>query len=245
MAQGPDDAAARPGGTVEPPLLRRAVDALGGARGTLLASLPTVGFVVGNEAGGLRAGAASGTAVALLVLVERLRSGQQLLPAVGGFVGVLALVALTLRSGSPSTFFLPAVLSLLVQSTALLGAAALRRPVTGHVCALLAAVPAGWRSEHRLLRLFVQQDLVWAVLFALRSAVTAALVLHGSVTGAGLFRLTGTPMYIALVALCVRWARPVVLRAPQLHPVGESSGTTPALPDDGKGADQDGCAARD
>ena len=43
-----------------------------------------------------------------------------------------------------------------------------------------------------------------------RSGVTGALYLAGSTTGAGLFRLTGTPMYVLLVALCVRWARPVV-----------------------------------
>jgi hypothetical protein len=226
MAQEPDGAAARPDGPAEPPVLRRAVDALGGARGTLLASLPTVGFVVGNEAGGLGVGAISGTTVALLVLLERLRSRQRPLPAVGGFVAVVALVALALRSGSPSTFFLPAVVTLLLQSAALLGAAALRRPVSGHVSALLAAVPEGWRADQRLLRLFVQQDLVWSVVFVLRSAVTAAFVLHGSVTGAGLFRLTGTPMYVALVALCVRWARPVVLRTPQPLPAGESAEST-------------------
>ena len=199
-------------GTAGDPPLRRAVDALGGARGTLLASLPTVGFVVGNELAGVVTGAAGGTVAALLVLGERLRGGHRVLPAAGGFLAVVALVALTLRSGTATTFFLPAVLTLLAQSAGLLLAVVAGRPVTGHVAGQLHAVPATWRAHPGLLGLFRQQDLVWSLVFALRSAVTAALLLQGSVAGAGLFRLTGTPMYIALVALCVRWARPALRR---------------------------------
>ena len=201
----------RAGQAGDPPL-RRAVDALGGAGVALLASLPTVGFVVGNELAGVASGAVGGTVAALLVLGERLRGGHRVLPAVGGFIAVLALVGLTLRSGTATTFFLPAVLTLLAQSAALLLAVGAGQPVTGHVAAQLHAVPATWRADARLLGLFRQQDLVWAVVFALRSAVTAALLLQGSVAGAGLFRLTGTPMYIALAALCVRWARPALRR---------------------------------
>ena len=171
-----------------------------------------MGFVVGNELAGVVTGAIGGTVAALLVLAERLRGGHRVLPAVGGFVAVLALVALTLRSGNATTFFLPAVLTLLGQSAALLLAVVFRQPVTGHVADRLHAVRATWRADAGLLDLFRQQDLVWAVVFALRSAVTAALLLQGSVAGAGLFRLTGTPMYIALVALCVRWARPALQR---------------------------------
>lgn len=91
-------------------------------------------------------------------------------------------------------------------------AVAVHRPVAGHLARQLEVVPGDWRQHPGLLRLFTEQDLVWAALLALRSAVTAALVLAGTVTVtvASLFRLTGTPMCIALVAMCVRWARPIL-----------------------------------
>ena len=123
---------------------------------------------------------------------------------------VLGLVGLALASGRPEAFFLPAVVGLAAQSGGFVTAALVGRPVSGHVARMLDAVPPGWRHDDAVRELFRLQDLMWAGVFALRGGVTAALALSGSVGGAGAFRLTGTPMYIALIALCVRWARPVV-----------------------------------
>lgn len=210
-----------PPAPVDPPL-RRAVEVLGGGRGALLASLPTVGYVVGDGLGGLRAGAVAGIAAGLVVLLERLRARARVTPAVAGFVGVVALVALALSSGTPTAFFVPAVLTLLGESALVTCAALAGRPVTGLVARQLHEVPTSWRSHPRLRQLFVTQDLVWAVLLALRAAITAAFVITGSVAGAGLFRLTGTPMYVALIAVCVRWARPVV-RGDAVQTVGAAA----------------------
>jgi hypothetical protein len=190
--------------------LQRALDALGGARGALLASLPTVGFVLGDALGGLPVAALLGVAAAGVVLVERLRGGHRTLPALVGFGAVLVLVGVALRTGSPSAFFLPAVLSLAAQSAGLLTASVAGRPVTGFVARQVGAVPFAWRSDPVLRRLFREQDLLWSGVFALRSAVTAALVLQDDVLGAGLFRLTGTPLYLLLVVVCVRWAAPTL-----------------------------------
>lgn len=200
-----------PAGSGEPPL-RRAVDAVGGARGALLASLPTVAYVVGDAVGGLAVGAGAGAGAGLVVLVERLRARQRTTPAVLGFLGLLGLLGLALGSGRPEAFFLPAVVSLAAQSSGFASAALCSRPVTGHVARVLDAVPPGWRADPVLRDLFRRQDLLWAAVFALRSGITAAFALSGSVTGAGAFRLTGTPMYIGLIALCVRWARPTLRR---------------------------------
>jgi hypothetical protein len=169
-----------------------------------------VGYVVGEGLGGLRAGAVGGIGAALVVLAERLRSGSRLTPAVVGFLGVVALVAYAVSSGQATAFFTPAVVTLALESAGLLCAALAGRPVTGEVARRLGEVPEDWRSDAALQSLFRQQDLVWSALLAVRASVTAAFVVSGSVTGAGLFRLTGTPMYVALVAVCVRWALPVL-----------------------------------
>lgn len=201
-------AAALSGAAVPP--LRRAVDLLGGARGALLASLPTVAYVVGDSAGGLLVGAAAGAVAGAVVLVERLRGGHPVTPAVAGFLVVLALVGLALVTGRAEAFFLPAVVGLALQSAGLACAALAGRPVTGAVARMLGEVDGRWRGDAVLCALFRQQDVLWAAVFATRAGVTAALALSGSVGGAGAFRLTGTPMYVLLVALCVRWAQPVV-----------------------------------
>lgn len=190
--------------------LRRAVAAMGGARGVLLASLPTVAYVLGDAVGGVVVGAGAGAVTGLGVLVERVRTGHRTTPAVVGFLVVLGLVALAVVTGRPEAFFLPAVLGLGMQAAGFASAALARRPVSGHVARMLGVVPHAWRREPALLDLFRRQDVMWAGVFSLRAAVTAAFALSGSVAGAGVFRLTGTPMYIALVALCVRWARPTL-----------------------------------
>jgi hypothetical protein len=146
----------------------------------------------------------------VLVFAERLRGGHRTVPAVVGLLVVLGLVAVALLTGRPEAFFLPAVVGLAAQSAGFASAALLGRPVTGHVARMLGSVPAGWRARDDVRALFCRQDLLWAVVFALRGGVTAAFALSGSVAGAGAFRLSGTPMYIALVALCVRWARPAL-----------------------------------
>ena len=198
--------------TREAPPLRRAIDSLGGARGALLASLPTVAYVVGDAVGGLPVGAASGAVAGVVVFAERLRAGQRVTPAVVGLLAVLGLVALALVTGRAEAFFLPAVVGLSLQSAGFACAALVARPVSGHVARMLGEVPRHWRDVDPVRRVFCEQDVMWSGVFALRGAVTAALALQGSVAGAGAFRLTGTPMYIALIALCVRWARPVVRR---------------------------------
>lgn len=194
--------------------LRRALDALGGGRGALLASLPTVGFVIGAELSGVAAGAALGAVAALLVLVERLRSGHGPTAAVAGAVGVLVLLVLALVSGRAEAFFLPGVFSLMGQSGGLLLTALVRRPFAGAVGQAFGALPDRWRSDPVLVSLFVRQDLLWAAVFGLRGVVTGLLVLGGTTGWAGAFRLTGTPLYVLLVALCVRWAQPVVAERP-------------------------------
>ena len=145
-----------------------------------------------------------------MVLVERLRGGHPVTPAVAGFLVVLLLVGLALVTGRAEAFFLPAVVGLGLQAAGVATAALAGRPVTGSVGRMLGELPPGWRDDPALCALFREQDVLWAGVFATRAAVTAALALSGSVGGAGAFRLTGTPMYVLLVALCVRWARPVV-----------------------------------
>jgi hypothetical protein len=196
---------------------------VGGARGALLASLPTVAYVTGDAVAGLTAGAGAGAATAVVVFVERVRTGQRTTPAVVGLLVVLGLVGLALLTGRPEAFFLPAVLGLALQAAGLVAAAVTGRPVTGHVARQLGTVGPSWRRDPGLRLLFCQQDLMWAGVFSLRAAVTAALALSGSVAAAGVFRLTGTPMYIALVALCVRWAGPVLSARQPEAPAGAPS----------------------
>jgi hypothetical protein len=153
-------------------------------------------------------GAAAGAVGGLVVLLERLRGGHRVTPAVVGFLVVLGLVGLALVTGRPEAFFLPAVVGLAAQSAGFTTAGLAGWPVSGHVARMVGAVPRGWREDRPARLLFCRQDVLWALVFSLRGGITAALALSGSVAGAGVFRLTGTPMYIAVIALCVRWSRP-------------------------------------
>jgi len=135
------------------------LDSLGGWRGMLDATLPTLAFIVANSAAGLRVGiwAALGTAVLLFGL--RLLRRESVQQAVSGVFGVAIAVAIAAASGQARDFFVPGLIRNAVLGVVLLGSIAVRRPLVGVVAEFLApshlgsmassSVPGLRRRMHR------------------------------------------------------------------------------------------------
>ncbi|RBY98161.1 hypothetical protein DQ237_02875 [Blastococcus sp. TF02-8] len=172
---------------------------LGGWRGMVDASLPTIAFVVANGVGGLRVGIWAAIVAALLVFVLRVVRRQSVQQAVSGLFAVGVAVVIAMASGQARDYFVLGILRSLAIGVVLLASVPFRRPLVGVAAEFLApshlgslaghslrpgrsrrpveerAAPAEaerhWRDDPRLVRAYGWLTVLWAASFLLRAGV--------------------------------------------------------------------------
>jgi hypothetical protein len=147
VTDGPGVSAAHDGSDTDGPVDDRStfrfdrqlvLEQLGGWRGMLDASLPTVAFIVGNSVGGLTPGIWSAVGAAVLVFALRLVRRQSVQQAVSGLFAVVVDVAIAAYSGHARDYFVLGILRNAAIAVVLLGSALVRRPLVGVVAEFLA-----------------------------------------------------------------------------------------------------------
>jgi len=157
-AAGPDDGVdERPatpgddGGRAAPAFNRELVlEQLGGWRGMVDATLPTIAFVVANSLAGLRTGIWAAVAAAVLVFVLRLARKESVQQAVSGLFAVGVAVAIASASGQARNFFVLGIVRSLVVGVVLLASIPFRWPLVGVVAEFLAPSHVGAMAGHSL-----------------------------------------------------------------------------------------------
>jgi hypothetical protein len=157
-----DDAAAGPRGVVFDRHL--VLDQLGGWRGMLDTTLPTVAFVVANSVAGLRAGIWSALGVAVLLFALRLVRRESVQQAFSGLFGVAIAVAIAAASGRARDFFVPGLIRNGTLGVVLIGSIAVRWPLVGVVAEFLAPSHLGSMASHSIPGLRRRIDRVSATL---------------------------------------------------------------------------------
>ncbi|WP_369253213.1 DUF3159 domain-containing protein [Geodermatophilus amargosae] len=114
------------------------LEQLGGWRGMVDASLPTLAFIVANSIGGLRTGIWAAIGAAVLVLLFRLVRRESLQQAFSGLFGVAVAVAIAAASGQARNFYVPGIIRNAVIGVVLLGSVPLRWPLVGVLAEFLA-----------------------------------------------------------------------------------------------------------
>ncbi|RZU32311.1 DUF3159 domain-containing protein [Blastococcus saxobsidens] len=157
-APGPDDGVgSRPAGDGTPPerstgLFDRDVllQQLGGWRGMVDATLPTVAFVVANGIDGLRTGIWAAVVAAVLVFVLRLARKESIQQAVSGLFAVGVAVAIASASGQARDFFVLGIVRSLVIGVALLASIPFRWPLVGVAAEFFAPSHVGSMAAHTM-----------------------------------------------------------------------------------------------
>ncbi|MGY1856836.1 DUF3159 domain-containing protein [Modestobacter sp. SYSU DS0290] len=126
------------------------LDQLGGWRGMVDASLPTVAFVVANAIGGLRVGIWTAVAAAVVVFLLRLVRRQTVQQAISGLFAVAVAVVIAWRTGEARDFFVLGIVRNAGIGVVLIGSLAFRRPLVGVVAEWLAPSHLGAMAAHRL-----------------------------------------------------------------------------------------------
>ena len=126
------------------------LEQLGGWRGMVDSTLPTVAFIVANAVDGLRTGIWAALGAALVVFVLRLVRRESVQQAVSGLFAVGIAVALSAASGQARDFFVLGIVRNAAIAVVLLGSVPLRRPLVGVIAEFLAPSHLGSMSTHRL-----------------------------------------------------------------------------------------------
>jgi hypothetical protein len=146
VADRPADAADRPA-----PLMDRemVLEQLGGWRGMVDATLPTVAFVVANSIDGLRTGIWAAVVAALLVFVLRMVRRESIQQAVSGLFAVGIAVAIASASGQARDYFVLGIVRSLAVGVVLLGSIPFRWPLVGVAAEFLAPSHVGSLAGRR------------------------------------------------------------------------------------------------
>jgi hypothetical protein len=126
------------------------LEQLGGWRGMVDATLPTIAFIGANAVGGLRTGIWAALGAALLVFLLRLLRRESVQQAVSGLFAVGIAVAISAASGQARDFFVLGIVRNAALGGVLLGSIAFRRPLVGVVAEFLAPSHLGAMASHSL-----------------------------------------------------------------------------------------------
>jgi hypothetical protein len=126
------------------------LEQLGGWRGMVDATLPTVAFIVANGLGGLRVGIWAAVAAAVLVFLLRLLRRESIQQAIGGLFAVAVAVVIAARTGEARDFFVLGIVRNAAIGVVLLGSLLVRWPLVGVVAEFLAPSHLGAMASHSL-----------------------------------------------------------------------------------------------
>jgi uncharacterized protein DUF3159 len=126
------------------------LEQLGGWRGMVDASLPTIAFIVANSVGGLTVGIWAAAVAAVLVFLLRLARRESIQQAVSGLFAVAVAVVIAARTGEARDFFVLGIVRNAGIGVVLLGSLLFRWPLVGVVAEFLAPSHLGAMSAHRL-----------------------------------------------------------------------------------------------
>jgi hypothetical protein len=126
------------------------LDQLGGWRGMVDASLPTIAFIVANGIGGLSVGIWAAVGSAVLVFLLRLVRRESIQQAISGLFAVAVAVFIAARSGEARDFFVLGIVRNAGIGVVLLGSLLVRWPLVGVIAEFLAPSHLGAMSAHKL-----------------------------------------------------------------------------------------------
>jgi hypothetical protein len=152
-AETADDGRAAPEESAPAPFVfdrHLVLEQLGGWRGMVDSSLPTVAFIVANAVDGLRTGIWAALVAALLIFLLRLVRKESVQQAVSGLFAVAIAVAIAAFSGQARNFFAFGIVRNAAIGVVLLGSIPLRRPLVGVIAEFLAPSHLGAMSSDRM-----------------------------------------------------------------------------------------------
>ncbi|ADP80308.1 DUF3159 domain-containing protein [Pseudofrankia inefficax] len=170
----------RPAGDDEPPEFKISLaDSIGGPRGIVDSTMPTIAFVLVNSAAGLLSGIIAAAVVAVAIFILRLVRREPKQQAVSGLFAVAVAGFVASRTKSTKGYFLPSILKNAGAIVIGVASLALRRPLAGYVMAGFDQRYAGWRDHRDTMRAANWATGVWIIVYVLRFGIQGSLYWAG------------------------------------------------------------------
>ncbi|MDP9800153.1 hypothetical protein J2S49_000229 [Arcanobacterium wilhelmae] len=180
-----------------------ALEAVGGVRGIVESSLPTLVFLIAYLVWGVNIALWLSLALAVLFIAVRALTRIPIAPAVGGFCAAAISAALTWHTGEASNFFLWGLLTNAAYFLAFAVSLLVRRPLAGFLIGAFRGELTGWWARPDVTRRrYTQVTALFTALFGIRMAVQVPLYLAGATSALGVAKLLmGFPLFAVLVWL--------------------------------------------
>lgn len=188
--------------TVEQVVRARLAEGVGGVRGSLEASLPTLAFVLAwTLSHDVRTSLLSAAVPAAVAIGLRVVQRQTVRFALGSLFALAIAAFFALRTGRAQDVFLPGILYSCALTAVTVLSVVTRWPLVGFVIGTTSTDPLAWRTHGGVVRLCQRLTLVLAGLYAVRVAVMLPLYLAGQVGWLGVAKVAlGWPLYLLAVA---------------------------------------------
>lgn len=193
--------------TVESLIRERLSSALGGARGSFEAALPTVAFVgAWTWTHDVKIAVIASAVIVVILLLVRLATRQTPRYVLSAVLATAVAAFFALRSGRPEAAFLPGILTSAAWGAVALLSVLVRWPIVGFIVAAgdpqLADDPTAWRRDRGLVTVCQRLTLVLVALYAVRVVIMFPLYLAGQVTWLGVTKIAlGWPAYLVALAI--------------------------------------------
>jgi len=193
----------------------KVIGALGGTKGLIDSGLPSVLFlIVFNVGKDLKSALIGAVSISVLLAIIRLVKKDTIQHAISGLIGVLICAGFANKSGNPSDFYIPKLLTNLAYGTAYLVANLAGWPILGVIIGPLLGENFLWRKDPVRKRAYIRASWIWVGMFFARIAVQYPIYLSGNVNLLGTVNLLmGYPLFIA--AAYLSWL--VIKSAPPVH----------------------------
>ena len=193
--------------TVESLIRERLAAALGGARGSFEAALPTVAFVgAWTWRHDVKIAVIASGVIVLILLLVRLATRQTPRYVLSAIAATAIAAFFALRSGRPEAAFLPGILTSAAWGAGSLLSVVVRWPLVGFIVAAgdphMAQDPTAWRRDRGLVTVCQRLTMVLVALYAVRVVVMYPLYLAGQVTLLGVAKIVlSWPAYLCALAV--------------------------------------------
>jgi hypothetical protein len=191
-------------------------NAIGGWRGIIDSSLPSLMFIIAYLVTGQNLGTAIWTAIGAgaLIAIWRLLRRQSLQQILGGFGGVAISAFVAARTGEAANFFLPGLLINLAYGMGFVISNVVRWPLIGVAVGAATGDATGWRADPVLTKAYRIVTWVWAGMFGLRLAIQLPLYFASLVGALGVAKIAlGWPLMLLVGLWSYRIIKPALADA--------------------------------
>jgi uncharacterized membrane protein len=198
------------------------IEAIGGTRGIIDSSVPTIAFVIANSELGLTSAIIVALLSSVAIVVARLVRREPIQQAFSGLLGVALAAFIASRIHRAEGYFLPSIVRNCVLTAVGVGSVLARRPLAGYLMAMLEPAYRDWRAVPGLSRAAYWATWIWVGVFAIRGGIQTLLYIQGR---AGWLAVANIVLGLPLFGLAVLATYAVIRRcAPEHAPPGRTGG---------------------